>query len=248
MDRLIYTAMTGAIHTMTQKATAAHNLANVSTTGYRADVDSFRAVPVYGDGLPTRAFVLDSTTGSDFTPGPIHRTGRDLDVAVQGSGWIAVQLENGEEAYTRHGNLQVNPNGLLTTTQGGATVKGEGGTISLPPDSRVAIGKDGTVSMIPNDPRVTAVIVVGRIKLVDPPPEQLKKGLDGLFRLKEGKEAPIDPKVVLVEGALEGSNVNVVHEMVNMISLARQFDMQMKILDSAQQNSQRASEFMVYSG
>lgn len=125
MDRLIYTAMTGAIHTMTQQATTAHNLANVSTTGYRAEVDSFRAVPVYGDGLPTRAFVLDSTTGADFTPGPIHRTGRDLDVAVQGSGWIAVQLENGEEAYTRHGNLQVSPNGLLMTTQGGATVKGE---------------------------------------------------------------------------------------------------------------------------
>jgi flagellar basal-body rod protein FlgF len=245
MDRLIYTAMTGALHTLTQQATASHNLANASTTGYRAQTDTFRAVPVFGDTLPTRAFVLDATTGADFTPGVIQQTNRPLDVAVQGSGWITVQLENGKEAYTRHGNLQVNANGVLMTRQG-FNIKGEAGPITIPPDNRITIAKDGTISVIPTDPRITAVSVIGRIKLVDPPPEQLVKGADGLFRLREGDEAPANINVALVDGALENSNVNVISEMVKMITLARQFDMQMKMLESAQHNAQQASEIMVW--
>ncbi len=244
MDRLIYTAMTGALHTLTQQATASHNLANASTTGYRAQTDTFRAVPVFGDGLPTRAFVLDATTGADFTPGVVQQTNRPLDVAVQGSGWITVQLENGEEAYTRHGNLQVDANGVLMTRQG-FNVKGEAGPITIPPENRVTIAKDGTISVIPTDPRITAVSIIGRIKLVDPPTEQLVKGEDGLFRLREGGEAPANVNVALVDGALESSNVNVISEMVKMITLARQFDMQMKMLESAQHNAQQASEIMV---
>lgn len=247
MDRLIYTAMTGAQHTMTQQATVSHNLANASTTGYRSQMDAFRAVPVYGDGLPTRAFVLDSTTGADFTPGEIQQTGRPLDVAIQGHGWIAVQLENGEEAYTRDGNLQVDVNGVLKTRQG-FNIKGEQGTMAIPPESRVTIAKDGTVSVTPTNPQIVGVVIVGRIKLVDPPAETLTRGEDGLFRLKRGGEEPADPDVVLVDRALEGSNVNVISEMVKMISLARQFDMQMKILESAQQNAQQASEIMVLRG
>ncbi len=247
MDRLIYTAMTGALHTMTQQATVSHNLANASTTGFRAQTDAFRAVPVYGESLPTRAFVLDSTTGADFTPGAIQQTDRPLDVAVQGSGWIAVQLENGEEAYTRHGNLKMDTSGILQTQQG-FTIKGESGPISIPPDSRIAIGKDGSVSVLPTDSRMTSVSIVGRIKLVDPPAEQLVRGEDGLFRLKEGGQAPVNEKVALIDGALESSNVNVVSEMVKMITLARQFDMQMKMLEHAQQNAQQASEVMTLRG
>jgi flagellar basal-body rod protein FlgF len=247
MDRLIYTAMTGSQHTMTQQATASHNLANASTTGYRSQTDAFRAVPVFGDGLPTRAFVLDATTGADFTPGVIQQTGRPLDVAIQGSGWIAVQLENGEEAYTRHGSLQVDANGVLATRQG-FDVKGDRGLITIPPESRVTIAKDGTISVIPSDPKIVAVAIIGRIKLVDPLATELVKGEDGLFRLKQGGEAPADPDVMLVDGALEGSNVNVISEMVKMISLSRQFDMQMKIMESAQQNAQQASEIMVLRG
>ncbi|MDT8363606.1 MAG: flagellar basal-body rod protein FlgF [Nitrosomonas sp.] len=243
MDRMIYTAMTGALHTMTQQATVSHNLANASTTGYRAQSDGFRAVPVYGDSLPTRVFVLDTTTGSDFTPGPIQHTGRPLDIAVQGEGWLTVQLENGEEAYTRHGNLQIDANGVLMTRDG-RNVRGDGGVISIPPDSRVMIAKDGTVSVIPDDPKVTAVSIIGRLKLVNPPAEEMIRGDDGLFRLKNGEAAPVDPKVALVEGSLEGSNVNVIHEMVKMITLARQFDTQMKILENAQHNSQQASEIL----
>jgi len=247
MDRLIYTAMTGALHTMTQQATVSHNLANVSTTGFRAQTDTFRAVPVYGESLPTRAFVLDATTGADFTPGAIQQTNRPLDVAVQGSGWIAIQLENGEEAYTRHGNLKMDANGILQTQQG-FNIKGESGPITIPPDSRIAIGKDGSVSVLPSDSRMTAVSIVGRIKLVDPPAEQLVRGEDGLFRLKQGKEAPVSNKVALIEGALESSNVNVISEMVKMITLARQFDMQMKMLENAQQNAQQAGEIMTLRG
>jgi len=244
MDRLIYTAMTGALHTLNQQATVSQNLSNASTTGYRAETNAFRAVPIFGDGLPTRAFVVDSTTGSDFTPGPIQQTGRNLDVAVQGSGWIAVQLENGEEAYTRQGNLQISASGILQT-QGGLNVKGDAGLITAPPDNRITIAKDGTVSAVPITPLPNTVIIIDRVKLVDPPAEQLVKGGDGLFRLREGGEANADAKVFLTSGALEGSNVNLVHEMVSMIALARQFDMQMKILESAEHNAQQASEIMV---
>lgn len=244
MDRLIYTAMTGALHTLNQQATVSQNLSNASTTGYRAETNAFRAVPIFGDGLPTRAFVVDSTTGSDFTPGPIQQTGRNLDVAVQGSGWIAVQLENGEEAYTRQGNLQISASGILQT-QGGLNVKGDAGLITAPPDNRITIAKDGTVSAVPITPLPNTVIIIDRIKLVDPPAEQMVKGGDGLFRLREGGDANADAKVFLTSGALEGSNVNLVHEMVSMIALARQFDMQMKILESAEHNAQQASEIMV---
>ncbi|MDP1558083.1 MAG: flagellar basal-body rod protein FlgF [Nitrosomonas sp.] len=247
MDRMIYTAMTGALHTLNQQATVSHNLANASTTGYRAQTNTFRSAPIFGDGLPTRAFVVDSTTGADFTPGAIQQTGRALDVAIKGSGWIAVKLENGEEAYTRQGNLQVSANGILQT-HNGHNVRGDGGVISLPPDNKITIAKDGTVSAVPITPSPNIVTLVDRIKLVDPPENQLVKGNDGLFRLRAGGEALADANVLLVDSALEGSNVNLVHEMVSMISLARQFDMQMKILDNAQQNAQQASEIMVFRG
>ena len=244
MDRLIYTSMTGANHTLSQQATVSHNLANASTTGFRAENNAFRAVPVFGDGLPTRAFVVDSTINADFTPGELQTTGRDLDVAVRGSGWIAVQLDNGEEAYTRNGSLQVSPNGILLT-QNGLKVKGDTGIITIPPETRITIGTDGTISSVPINPQPNTVALVGRIKLVDPPVDKLKKGEDGLFRLKDGGVAQADAKVKLVDGTLEGSNVNVVHEMVSMIALARQFDMQMKMLESAERNAQQASEIMV---
>ncbi len=244
MDRLIYTAMSGAVHTLNHKATVSHNLANVSTTGYRADKNAFRAVPVFGDGLPTRAFVVDSTTGADFTPGPIQQTDRNLDVAIRGSGWIAVQLPNGEEAYTRNGSLQINSAGVLVT-QNGVSVKGDNGIITVPQENRITIAKDGTVSAVPITPLPNSVAIVGRIKLVDPPEHQLAKGADGLFRMKDGTVPLPAAQVTLVDGALEGSNVNLVHEMVSMISLARQFDMYMKMLESAERNAQQASEILV---
>jgi len=246
MDRLIYTAMTGAKHILEQQATVSHNLANASTTGFRAQIDAFRAVPVQSEGLPTRAFVVDSTVGSDFAPGPLQQTGRELDVALQGAGWLAVQLEDGSEAYTRHGNLKVSENGLLQT-QNGLQVLGDGGPISIPPDVTVAIARDGTVSAVPTTNDRNAVNVLGRIKLVNPPPETLVRGDDGLFRLKGGGEAEADADVSVAGGMLEGSNVNVVDAMVNMISLARQFELHMKLIQNAETNANKAAQLLALS-
>jgi flagellar basal-body rod protein FlgF len=243
MDRLIYTAMSGAKHIMEQQATTSNNLANATTTGFRAQLDSFRSVPVVSDGLPTRTFVVDATVGTDFTPGPIQQTGRDLDVAVQSEGWVAVQRANGSEGYTRHGSLKVNENGLLQT-QNGMNVMGDGGPISIPPDVIVTIAKDGTVSAVNSGATPGASNVLGRIKLVNPPAESLVRGDDGLFNLKDGNPAEADANVVLLGGALEGSNVNVVDSMVDMISLARQFELHMNMLKNAENNAAKADQFL----
>jgi len=240
---MIYVAMTGAKHILGQQAAVAHNLANVSTNGYRAAASAFRAVPVQGDGLPTRTFVVDSTTGANFASGALQSTGRDLDVAVQGPGWIVVQSDNGGEAYTRNGSLQVSPNGMLQT-RNGRNVMGDGGPISVPPDSRISIAKDGTVSVVSNAPPPKSVNAVGRMKLVNPDVQLLVRGGDGLFRLANGGSAEAEPNVALAAGALEGSNVNVVEEMISMISLARQFDLQMQLLNNAQKNANQASQIL----
>jgi flagellar basal-body rod protein FlgF len=243
MDRLIYTAMTGAKHILEQQATTSHNLANATTTGFRAQIDQFRAVPVQGAVLPTRAFVVDSTTGSDFRSGSIQHTGRDLDVAVQGDGWIAVKAADGSEAYTRNGNLKLDENGLLQTRDGLAVV-GEGGPLSIPQGQNFAVARDGTISLVPDGSDATGLIEVGRLKLVNPAETDLVRGDDGLFRQKNGKPATSDPDVNVISGALESSNVNVVDEMVNMISLARQFDMQMKLLQHAETNDGKATQLL----
>mgnify|MGYP000306490633 CR=1 FL=1 len=243
MDRLIYTALSGAKQVMEKQATTSHNLANATTTGFRAQLDSFRAVPVIGEGSPTRAFVVDSTVGTDFSPGPIQNTARDLDVAVQGKGWIAVEMEDGSEAYTRHGNLKLSEAGVLQT-QSGLNILGEAGPISIPPDVTVTIAKDGTVSTIANGIKPGAVTIAGRIKLVNPPEETLTRIDNGLFKTKNGDPAEVDTDVSLVGGALEGSNVNVVDAMVNMITLARQFELNMSMLKNAESNAAKASQLL----
>jgi flagellar basal-body rod protein FlgF len=243
MDRLIYVAMTGAKQILEQQATTTHNLANASTTGFRAQLDSFRAVPVVGGQSPTRAFVVDSTVGSDFSVGPIQQTGRDLDVAVQGKGWLAVERPDGSEAYTRSGSLKINENGVLQT-QSGLNVLGDGGPISIPPDVRVSIGKDGTVSSVLEGSKPGTTIEVGRLKLVNPDEANLVRGDDGLFSNQDGEPAEADANVTLIDGAVEGSNVNVVDAMVNMIALSRQFEMHMESLKRAESNDAKASEFL----
>ena len=243
MDRLIYTAMTGAKHIMEQQANTSHNLANATTTGFRAQIDSFRAVPVISEGLPTRAFVVDATVGTDFAPGPLQHTGRDLDVAVTGKGWIAVQTEDGSEAYTRHGSLKISENGVLQT-KSGLSVLGDGGPIAIPPDVSLSIAKDGTVSTIAIGTKPGAATVLGRIKLVNPPEDTIVRGDDGLFRTKDGNPADADAGVSVAGGALEGSNVNVVDAMVTMISLARQFEMHMNLMKNAESNAAKASQLL----
>ncbi|OMG56800.1 flagellar basal-body rod protein FlgF [Azonexus hydrophilus] len=247
MDRLIYTAMTGAKHVFMQQAGTANNLANASTIGFKAQEHRFRAVEVQGEGMPTRAFVVDASVADVFEEGPLMFTGRNLDVAVQGRGWLAVQLPDGSEAYTRAGSLDVNVNGELQT-KGGQTVLGDGGPIAIPPDNNVEIAPDGTVSIIPTFGTPNNVNPVGRLKLVNPPEGDLVRGADGLFRLRSGQPAPVDENVRVASGALEGSNVNVTDAMVNLISLSRQFELQIKMMQTADQNAQRADQLLSLNG
>ena len=247
MDKLIYTAGSGAKHILEQQATTANNLANVNTTGFRAQIDAFRAVPVVAEGsLPTRTFVVNAEAGSDFTAGPLQMTGRDLDVAIKGKGWLAVQMPDGSEAYTRHGALKMNENGLLQSAQG-LTIAGDGGPISVPPEVSVSIGGDGTVSTIATTTKPGAPTVLGRLKLVNPPEADLVRGDDGLFRLKGGAAAPADPAVQVAGGALEGSNANPIDSMVTMIALARSFELQMSLMKNAENNAAKATQILALS-
>jgi flagellar basal-body rod protein FlgF len=241
MDRLIYTAMTGAKHILEQQATNSHNLANATSTGFRAQVDSFRAVPVVSEGLPTRAFVINTTVGSDFRAGAIQQTGRDLDVAVEGQGWLTVLRDDGSEGYTRNGALKLNENGVLQTAAG-QTISGDGGPISIPPDVAISIAKDGTISTVNHGTLPGPSNILGRLKLVNPDVNGLERKADGLYGMKDNSTADADASVKIASGALEGSNVNVVDAMVNMISLARQFETQMKLIQSAENNADKASQ------
>ncbi|MES2563836.1 MAG: flagellar basal-body rod protein FlgF [Pseudomonadota bacterium] len=246
MDRMIYVAMSGAKQMLVQQATVSNNLANVATTGYRAQVSAFRAAETMGDGAPTRSFVVDTTPTVDFSPGAIQQTGRDLDVAISGAGWIAVQLADGSEGYTRNGSLQVNVNGVLQTRTG-LNVMGDGGPIAIPVDVNVTIASDGTVSTVPSAGAVAQVAAIGRIKLVNPPEQSMFRGDDGIFRVRGGVAADADASVKLHSGALEGSNVNAVEAMVSMIALARQFDLQMKMLQNADGNDRQATQLLAIS-
>jgi flagellar basal-body rod protein FlgF len=243
MDRLIYTAMSGAKQALDKQATISNNLANATTTGFRAQIDQFRAVPVVGDALPTRAFVVDSTTGADFGAGTIQQTGRPLDAAIEGEGWFVVQAADGSEALTRNGSFQMDENGQLITREG-LPVQGDGGALAIPPGRNLAIGRDGTLSLVPDGSAATGITSAGKLKLVNPDPAQLVRGDDGLFRLRDGGGFDPDAKVRVAGGALEGSNVNVVGEMINMISAARQFDMNMKLLQNAESNDAKAAQML----
>lgn len=246
MDRLIYIAMTGAQQTFEQQAVAAHNLANAGTNGYKSETVAFRSAPVLGPGLPTRAYAVAASSGADMSGGSVQRTGRDLDVAVQGEGFIAVQARDGTEAYTRDGGFEVDSEGQLQT-RGGLPVLGEGGPITIPQDSNVSIGHDGTVSVTTNGQSQANVTIVGQIKLVKPEKGDVTKGTDGLFHTRNGSPADSDPSVTLVSGAIESSNVNAVASMVDMINLARQFDLHMKMLQSVDGNAQRATQLLTTS-
>ncbi|MBL8325454.1 MAG: flagellar basal-body rod protein FlgF [Rubrivivax sp.] len=238
MDRLIYLAMAGAKATMQRQDVLAHNLANASTNGFRAEMQAFRAVPVLGDGASTRVYALESTVGHDERAGPVHTTGRPLDVAVHGKAWLAVQGLDGAEAYTRAGALQVSAEGQLTTPAG-LPVLGDGGPIAVPAGATLEVAADGTITASTGRGRPQPV---GRLKLVTPE-APLTRGEDGLFRAADG-ELPADPTARLQSGALEGSNVSPVETMVAMIAAARQFEQQMKVLQGADQREQGAAKLL----
>ena len=241
MDRVIYLAMAGAKASMLRQDVLAHNLANASTPGFRAEMTAFRAVPVLGDGASTRVYSIETTPGYSNEPGSVMATDRNLDVAMKGGAWLAVQGADGVEAYTRSGALDVDSEGLLVT-RSGQGVLGDGGAIVVPPNAQVQIGADGSVtaSVVGGRPQA-----VGRLKLVTPD-SPLQRGEDGLFRALAGN-LPGDASARLQPGALEGSNVSPVESMVAMIAAARQYEQQMKILSTSQDREQSATRLLANS-
>jgi flagellar basal-body rod protein FlgF len=243
MDRMIYLSMSGAKAAMQRQDVLANNLANVSTVGFRAELAAFRAVPVEGSGASTRVYALESTVGANHQPGAVQATGRNLDVAMKGNAWLAVQGLDGTEAYTRAGALDVNAEGLLVT-KSGLTVLGDGGPISVPANSEVNIAGDGTVSAKAFNGRSSSI---GRLKLVTPEsPSVLSRGPDGLFRAESDLSADATARVQ--DGALEGSNVSAVETMVAMIAAGRQFEQQMKLLQTAERQEQVAAKLLSATG
>lgn len=233
MERYLYTSMSGALHTMNAQRVHANNLANSSTHGFRRDMEAAASYQVEGAGLQTRFLSETSQPVTDFTPGRLETTGRDLDVGIRGPGFIAVVDAQGNEAYTRAGNLQVTQDGALLSQ--GRQVLGAGGELNVPEYRAITFGNDGRVSIVP--PGGGGQLEVGQIKLVNPDIQNVVKGQDGLFRLQEGGEAPAAPEVVLASGHLEQSNVNPVDEMVATMSLSRTFEIQLKMMKAADENS-----------
>jgi len=243
MDRMLWVAMTGADQLMDAQTIVAHNLANASTSGYRADLHAFSSYLVEGPGFPTRVNVVAEQLGFDPRVGTLQETGRGLDVAVHGDGFIAVQAADGTEAYTRAGDLRLTADGVLETAAG-EVVLADGGPVTIPPANRVEIGADGTVSVVPQGLGPEALAAITRIRLVNPPPGDLVKGADGLLRMRDGTQAPADASVRLASGALESSNVNVAEALVEMIEISRQFEMQVRLMSTADQNDSALQQLL----
>lgn len=243
MDRMLYVAMSGAKETMIAQANNSNNLANANAPGFLADLQQFRSMPVFGDGFPTRAYGLSERPGTDFTHGDQVQTGRDLDVAIAGNGWFAVQARDGSEAYSRRGDLNLDVNGLLTTGNG-LPVIGNGGPIAIPPAEKLDIAPDGTISIVPLGQSSLGIAVIDRIKMVNPAIDQMVKGKDGLLRMRDGNSAEADGSMRLNSGAFEGSNVNIVNAMVDMIELSRRYEMQVKMMQTAKAMDESSARIM----
>jgi len=246
MDRLIYTAMTGANASAHRQAVLSNNLANASTNGFRAELSTYRAVPLRGDGATTRVFALEATSGHLDIPGAAQRTGRSLDVMATRDAWFAVQGLDGTEAYTRNGSMEVAVDGTLMTSNGLALLSDGGGPVTVPANSELSIGQDGTLSArVPGQ----KPSVIGRMKMVTPTVEDpLKRGDDGLFRAASGEPLPNDAQARLMVGVLEGSNVNPIETMVGMIQTARQFEQQMRLIQTAESNDRSAGQLLSLQG
>lgn len=248
MDKALYVAMTGAKHNMRAQTVHANNLANVNTTGFKADFEQARSMPVYyGDGHPSRAYALVESPATDFRQGPLVETGRELDIAVEGDGFIAVQAPDGAEAYTRAGTLYVDSVGMLRTGNG-LPVMGNGGPVALPAAEKIDVAIDGSITVVPLGQGVDAPVLVDRIKLVDPPLNSLKRMEDGLIRSLNQEDIPADGNVRVISGFVEGSNVNAVNELTEVMSLARQYEMQIKIMQTVKENSETSASLLRING
>lgn len=244
MERALYIAMTGAKNNMLAQASHANNMANLNTNGFKADFEQSRSMAVYyGDGHPTRAFALTESPSADFEAGTMMQTGNPMDVAIKGEGFIAVQAPDGSEAYTRAGNFNIDASGILRTA-GGLAVIGNSGPISLPPITKMEIGADGTISTIGLGQGAETMVDTNRIKLVNPDVKNLKKGEDGLFRQRDGLSAETSATVRVASGMLESSNVNAMSEFTQILALSRQYEMQVKLMKAAEENTQASTQLL----
>ena len=243
MDRMLYLSMAGAKQVALAQASNTHNLANATSTGFRGDLDSFASLPVHGPVHPSRVYASDERAGVDLDPGAIVTTGRDLDVSINGAGYLAVQASDGSEAYTRAGDLRISAQGLLTTGVG-HLVMGNGGPVAVPPFERIQIGGDGTISIQPLGQDADSLAAIDRIKLVNPDPAAIEKRPDGLLGIGEGQLAEADASVTLGAGVLETSNVNTVESMVRMIELSRLYEMNVKLMNVAKENDAASSQLL----
>jgi flagellar basal-body rod protein FlgF len=246
MDKLLYVAMSGAKETLRAQAANSHNLANANTTGFKADLSAFQSRAVTGPGYASRVYATDASVGWDSSVGAQMTTGNPLDVAIQGQGFIAVQDSQGNEAYTRDGDLHVDPSGQLLTSAG-LPVLGDSGPISVPPASSVTVAPNGTIAVVPLGQTPNTISNVGRIKLVNPPSDTVSRGADGLFRTNDGQPAEADATTTLASGVLEGSNVDLAGSMVNMIELSRNFDLQIKALHTAEDTGSASAKLLTSS-
>lgn len=252
MDRVIYTAGNGAARALEHQAIVSNNMANVSTAGFRAQLAQYRSVDIQGPGLPTRATSVAVTPGTDMSAGPMQSTGRALDVAVQGDGWLAVLAQDGE-AFTRAGSLHVMEDGLLRTATGQAVLSEDNQPIVIPPNAQLSFAADGTITALGAGDEANAIQLMGRLKLTNPPAATLLRGEDGLFRLAaaEGVEpgfVPASPEVRIAAGVIEGSNVNPTLAMTAMIANARLYEMQMQVVQHASTNAERANQLLSAGG
>lgn len=247
MDKALYIAMSGAKQSMMAQQAHANNLANVKTTGFKEDFTQARSMPVYGEHHPTRAYAMTERPGTNFDSGPLMQTGNNLDIALKGDGWIGVQAEDGTEAYTRSGDLNIDINGQLRTGKG-LPVLGNGGPIVLPPSAKIEIGADGTISVLPLGADAIGLAQVDRIRLVNPDVADLEKREDGLIHLKEGVAPPdFDATIQVEPGFLEGSNVNAVSALTDILSLSRQYELQVKLMSQADKISQSTARLLQFS-
>ncbi|HEY0339470.1 MAG TPA: flagellar basal body rod protein FlgF [Steroidobacteraceae bacterium] len=247
MDKLLYVAMSGAKETLRAQAANNHNLANASTTGFKADLSAFQSRAVSGPGYASRVYAQDNVVGWDSSSGGQQQTGNALDLSVNGTGYIAVQDPTGNEAYTPAGDFHVDPSGQLLSVTG-QPVMGDNGPISVPPYSSITVAQDGSISIVPLGSTAQTSAIVARIKLVNPPASTLQRGADGLFHSNSPDPVEADAATTVTAGTLESSNVNIASAMVNMIQLARQFDMQIKALHSADENAQSATKLLQSQG
>ena len=244
MDRLVYTAASGLKAHMASQAAIANNIANVNTTGFRADRVVFDRLSVTGPGFEARVPASEQVIDADRKSGAMMQTGRDLDVAVTGDAWIAVQAPDGTEAYTRRGDLSVNASGTLQTGDGHPVMGASGGPVTLPPYQKVSIGGDGSISIVPQGSTDGAAQVIDTIKLVSTKGTQTAKGLDNLLYVKGGGTLPQDMDAQVTSGALEGSNVDMTQALVDMIENQRAYEVQANLLKEAKTMDESSASIM----